>query len=429
MMLIRKEDHKVLSTDLKESSVISNLMDDFPPICKQDPLEVRVMYMKEYFEMTGQTIKISDIPDEMYGGALPIAKSRKSQKRKMTKAEYLEVTPEQVAKKAKMSKATASQPNPTASDVLIFQQEAQELDASEVLDKENRSKKPVDYVNVIEIDSDTSSSYQSSNSSELDDTTLSLIYKISKTAQKATKSVPKKIDLVNQQPPKPSHQTNPEPSSTQTHTPTQQLTIPEPVIEIVVTESVLVIKFEPSVSIPVSEPTQNLPLSTNDQPSSSSSSSSIEILEQPPTNNLLESEFIESELLKISKDMQDLVQLRTVPTLSVDYEDQWASLRNMASKLLNVVGHQCIRIQAVELKCHLRALHLAAKAKAPLLYLANAPFYPESDYLSREAKVLKLLKQKVMKQEEESKAREDFLLQRHLALEETIKQQAEVIKK
>jgi len=43
MKLIRKEDHKVFSIDLKESSVISNLMDDFPPICKQDPLEVRVV--------------------------------------------------------------------------------------------------------------------------------------------------------------------------------------------------------------------------------------------------------------------------------------------------------------------------------------------------------------------------------------------------
>jgi len=83
--------------------------------------------------MTGQTIKISDIPDEMYGGALPIAKSRRSKKREMTKAEYFEDAPEQVAKKAKVSKATASQSNPTASDVLSFQQEAQELDASEVL--------------------------------------------------------------------------------------------------------------------------------------------------------------------------------------------------------------------------------------------------------------------------------------------------------
>ena len=267
MKLIRKEDHKVFSTDLKKSSVISNLMDDFPPICKQDPLEVRVMYMKEYFEMTGETIKISDILDEMYGGALSIAKSRKSLKRKMIEVDYLDDTSEQVAK---IAKATASQPNPTTSDVLSFQQEAQELDAYEVLNKENRSKKQVDSVNVIEINSGTSSSYLSSDSSELDDTTLSLIYKITKTPQKATKSVPKKIDLVNQQPPKSTHQTNPELSSTQTQTQTQtltsslQMTIPEPVVETVVTESVLVTESEPSVSIPVSEPTQNLPLTTND---------------------------------------------------------------------------------------------------------------------------------------------------------------------
>ena len=42
MKLIKKEDHKVLSTYLKESTVLSNLMDDFPPICKQDPIEVQV---------------------------------------------------------------------------------------------------------------------------------------------------------------------------------------------------------------------------------------------------------------------------------------------------------------------------------------------------------------------------------------------------
>jgi len=114
MKLIRKEDHKELSTYMKESSVISNLMDDFPPICKQDPLEVRVMFIKEYFEMTGHIIKISDIPDEMYGGALPIAKNRKSLKRKMTEAEYLDDTPEFAAKVAKTS---APQTNPTTSDM------------------------------------------------------------------------------------------------------------------------------------------------------------------------------------------------------------------------------------------------------------------------------------------------------------------------
>ena len=99
-------------------------MDDFPPICKQDPLEVRVMFIKEYFEMIGQIIKISDIPDEMYGGGLPIAKKRKSLKRKMTETKYLDDTPEIAAKVAKTS---ASQTHPTASDMLIPQQATQSV--------------------------------------------------------------------------------------------------------------------------------------------------------------------------------------------------------------------------------------------------------------------------------------------------------------
>jgi len=40
-----------------------------------------------------------------------------------------------------------------------------------------------------------------------------------------------------------------------------------------------------------------------------------------------------------------------------------------------------------------------------------------------------MLKQKVLKQQEESKAREDSLLQRQLVLEETVKQQSELLKK
>ena len=43
--------------------------------------------------------------------------------------------------------------------------------------------------------------------------------------------------------------------------------------------------------------------------------------------------------------------------------------------------------------------------------------------------MFKMLKQKVVKQQEESKAREDSLLQRQIALEETVKQQAELTKK
>jgi hypothetical protein len=40
MKLIGKRVFKKLSTDLKESDAISALMDGFPPICKQDPIEV-----------------------------------------------------------------------------------------------------------------------------------------------------------------------------------------------------------------------------------------------------------------------------------------------------------------------------------------------------------------------------------------------------
>jgi len=143
MKLIKKEDYKVLSTDLKESTIVSNLMDNYPPICKQDPVEVRVLYMMDHFERTDQTIKISDIPGNMYGGALPIAKSRKSKKRAMTEAEYVEDAPKPTSKKAKKSKAVP-QEKLADHEVLSIQQEAQELDASEVLDKRTRSKKPAE---------------------------------------------------------------------------------------------------------------------------------------------------------------------------------------------------------------------------------------------------------------------------------------------
>ena len=207
--------------------------------------------------------------------------------------------------------------------------------------------------------------------------------------------------------------------------------IPEPVVETVVPESVQVTESEPSVTITVSEPThkptQNPTLTTNDQPSSSSSSS-IHTLEQPPPN-LLESEYIEAELLQISKEMQELVHLRKTPILSIAYEDRWATLKTRASDLLNSVSQKCIRIQAAAVKRYFKAVDSAEEAQAPLLFLANAPFYPESDYVSREAKVFKMLKVKVIKQQEESKPREDSLLQRHIALEETVKQQVELIKK
>ena len=190
-------------------------------------------------------------------------------------------------------------------------------------------------------------------------------------------------------------------------------------------ESVQVTESETVVSIPEPESTMNLRFTTNDQPSSSLTPS-IQTLEQQPTN-LLEFEYIEAEMLDINKDMQKLVQLRRAPTLSVAYEDQWATLKTRASDLLNTVSQKCIKIQAAAVKHYFHAVHSAEEAQAPVLFLANAPFFPKLDYVSREAKMFKLLKQNILKQQEDAKAREDLLLQRQLALEETLKQQATLI--
>jgi len=71
---------------------------------------VQLYFIHDHLQSTGEKIQLEDIPDQMYGGALPVAKSRKSKKRPLTEAEYLEDAPEQPpqkAKKAKKEKASA----------------------------------------------------------------------------------------------------------------------------------------------------------------------------------------------------------------------------------------------------------------------------------------------------------------------------------
>jgi len=511
MKYIQKADYKELSTDLKESSIISNLMNDFPPICKQDPVDVQVMFIKEYFETTGQVIKISDIPEEMYGGTLPIAKNRNSLKRKMTEAEYLDETP----KSAKVAKTSVSQASPSAFDTILEDSEA---------------KEQVDPEHFVEITSGSSVSSESSDSSELDESTQSLIDKIiksSKTAsgsapletdsvnqhssshsailqdigklserrveicnqlpvnhpfqpptieplqmilpesvtktmvpesvqvttsesfaavtvpkhtslktpQKATKTVPEKTDLVNQQQqPEPIKQT---PKQTSTSTPSQSSTpsqtqtkhspqkaIPEPVVETMVPKSVQVTESEPSVTITVSEPTKktNNQTAINDQPSSSST-----IQTTKSTNpNLLKSEFLESEIMNLNADLQKLVQLRRSSSLTVDYQDRWTTLKGRASELLNLVSLKCIKIHEAANLHRISKVHLIEEDPAPLL-LAYTPFYHKSEYLTREGREVKLLKERAQKEQEAAKAREDLLLQKQQELEAALKRQEALI--
>jgi len=103
MKLIDKEDYTKLDIDLKESDVVSNLMDDFRPICKEDPLDVRINFVLEHYQNTRETIKLGEILDTMYGGALPVARKRKPKRRKTSEADDLEEASEPKQKKAKVA--------------------------------------------------------------------------------------------------------------------------------------------------------------------------------------------------------------------------------------------------------------------------------------------------------------------------------------
>jgi len=100
---------------MKESRAISNLMEDFPFIYKQDPLDVQLYFIHDHMQTTGKTIQLEDIPEQMYGCALPVTKRKKSKKIALTEAEYLDddasEQPSKKAKKAKKEKAS-TQANP-----------------------------------------------------------------------------------------------------------------------------------------------------------------------------------------------------------------------------------------------------------------------------------------------------------------------------
>ena len=90
------------------------------------------------------------------------------------------------------------------------------------------------------------------------------------------------------------------------------------------------------------------------------------------------------------------MQLRRSPTLKIAYQEQWETLRNRESKLLNDVSQKCIKIQTAAYMHYVSNVRIA-EDQAPLLYLANTAYFLESEYLTREARIFKLLKQKIVK--------------------------------
>jgi len=90
MKLIKSDVVVKLESDMKESRISSNLMEGFPPICKQNPLDVQLFYIVDHLQSTGQEIRLEDIPETMYRGKVKLAKSRKTKRKPVSEAEYLE---------------------------------------------------------------------------------------------------------------------------------------------------------------------------------------------------------------------------------------------------------------------------------------------------------------------------------------------------
>jgi len=204
---------------------------------------------------------------------------------------------------------------------------------------------------------------------------------------------------VSEQQPEQPHQPSPKQTTISTLTSNQpgnqhspQKAILEPVVETVVSESVLATKSEQTVAITVSEPIQTptQPSSTTitiDQPSSSSST--IQTLQQPPPPpNLLKFEFLDAELMAITAEVQRLVEHRRSPTLHMTYQEQWDTLQTRASELLSFLNQKCNKIHKVASMHYATLVHFVEGQD--FLLIANTPFFPTSEYFTREGRLFML---------------------------------------
>ena len=103
-------------------------------------------------------------------------------------------------------------------------------------------------------------------------------------------------------------------------------------------------------------------------------------------------------------------------------------MKAKASELLNLVSLKCIKIHEAANLHRINLVHLIEDDPAPL-FLAYTPFYQKSEYMTREGRIVKLVREKAQKDIAAAKAREDLLLQKQLELEATLKRQEALIAK
>jgi len=117
-------------------------MEGFPPICKQNPLDVQLFYIFDHLQSTGKEIRLEDIPETMYGGNVKVAKSRKTKRKPVSEAKYMESASEQPAKKVKKVRRDSVSEG-TTSGVPSIQEEVEDLQTDQVLLERTRSGQAV----------------------------------------------------------------------------------------------------------------------------------------------------------------------------------------------------------------------------------------------------------------------------------------------
>jgi len=99
---------------------------------------VQLYYIDDYLKTYREEIHLEDIPEEMNGGALPVAKRRKTKRKALSEAEYLKEAFEQPTKKAKKAKIEKVA-EATASEVATIQEEVEDLEADKISPERTRS--------------------------------------------------------------------------------------------------------------------------------------------------------------------------------------------------------------------------------------------------------------------------------------------------
>jgi len=122
--------------------IVSDLMEDFPPISKEDHLVVIAEYVAWYFKETGITLNIDQLLDILGGAPLRIASKKKKTNKRASEAVDIEEASEPKKMKAKKTK-DVHQEQATGSDVPSIQDEVQDLEPAKILNKRTRTGKTV----------------------------------------------------------------------------------------------------------------------------------------------------------------------------------------------------------------------------------------------------------------------------------------------